>query len=75
MKRIDRRMSDAQRQKISTALTGRKLTPNHKKNLSNALRKYWESVPFASPSTGITMSEYLGIENNEKKNTSTNGNE
>jgi len=45
MKRITREMPDEQKQAIAQSLLGRSLTPSHKANIAQALRKYWSTIP------------------------------
>lgn len=38
-------MSDEQKQKISQKLTGRKLSSDTKRKISQSMEKYWASLP------------------------------
>lgn len=56
MKRIYRNdMAQAQRQKISTAHKGKRLSPQTKNRIANSLRKYWATLPY-KPTSGGTLS-------------------
>lgn len=46
MKRTTRKLKEETKQKISNALKGRKKTSEHCENLSKALKKYWETIPY-----------------------------
>lgn len=43
-KRQTRKMSDQTKQKISQSLTGRKKSPSHVSNISQALKHYWSQI-------------------------------
>lgn len=43
-KRQTRKMSDQTKQKISQSLTGRKKSPTHVSNISQALKHYWSQI-------------------------------
>ena len=45
MKRINRTLKEETKQKISTSMKGKRKTEQHKKAISNTLKKYWESIP------------------------------
>ena len=45
-KRLTRRMSEETKQKISAAMKGKVKSDEHKKSLSEALKKYWETIPY-----------------------------
>lgn len=44
-KRQFRELDDATKQKISQKLKGRSKATTHKENISNGMKKYWETVP------------------------------
>lgn len=46
MKRTCRRLSEETKRKISEALKGKPKTEEHKRALSIALLKYWQTIPF-----------------------------
>ena len=46
MVRRQRKLSEETRKKISAALKGRVISQEHKKNISNSMKKYWESIPY-----------------------------
>ena len=52
MKRITREMPDEQKYLISRSLRGRCLTPSHKANISQALRRYWSTIPKQADENG-----------------------
>ena len=41
----NRKMPQEVKQKISQSLTGRKLTPNHIKAISDGVKRAWDKVP------------------------------
>lgn len=43
-KRQTRKMSDQTKQKISQSLTGRRKSPTHVSNISQALKHYWSQI-------------------------------
>lgn len=45
-KRIQRKLSEETRKKISFALSGRKMSDTQKENISKSMKKYWESIPY-----------------------------
>lgn len=45
MKRINRTLKEETRLKISISMKGKRKTEQHKKAISNALKKYWASIP------------------------------
>ena len=61
-KRQFRELDDSTKQKISKASKGKTKSMSHREHLSNALKKYWDSVP--SRSKDLSMQEYLQGENN-----------
>lgn len=46
MKRTTRKLSEETKRKISISLKGKKKSVEHKEAISNALRKYWETIPY-----------------------------
>ena len=46
MKRINREMPLQTRQKISQRLKNRTFSDNHKKAISDAMKKYWKTIPY-----------------------------
>ena len=44
-KRIYRELDDETKQKISAAMRGKQKTTNHKQNIANGMKRYWENVP------------------------------
>lgn len=61
-KRQFRELDDSTKQKISKASKGKTKSMSHREHLSQALKKYWDSVP--SRSKDLSMQEYLQGENN-----------
>ena len=45
-KRQFRELSDATKAKISQAMRGKSKSFTHKENISNGLKKYWETIPY-----------------------------
>jgi len=45
-KRLTRKMSEETKQKISASMKGKAKSDEHKKSLSEALKKYWETIPY-----------------------------
>lgn len=45
MKRIARQRSEETKQKISASLRGKAKSASHKRAISEALKKYWETIP------------------------------
>ena len=45
-KRLQRKLSEETRKKISSALSGRKMSDTQKENISKSMKKYWESIPY-----------------------------
>ena len=45
-KRLQRKLSEETRKKISSALSGRKMSDIQKENISKSMKKYWESIPY-----------------------------
>jgi len=45
-KRLQRKLSEETRKKISSALSGRKMSDLQKENISKSMKKYWESIPY-----------------------------
>jgi hypothetical protein len=52
--RKDRSVSPDVRQKISQSLRGRSKSFNHRQNISNGVKKYWEQIPKSNNDDGIT---------------------
>lgn len=53
-KRKTREMPDAVKQKISSALRGRKKSFTHVQNISKGLKeKYWSQIPKANPDSDL----------------------
>ena len=44
-KRTNRRLSEETKRKISAAMKGRTKSEEHRKNISEGLKKYWETIP------------------------------
>ena len=45
MKRTTRQRSEETKRKISASLKGKAKTEQHKRAISKALKKYWETIP------------------------------
>lgn len=55
MKRIYRNdMSQAQKDKIAQANTGKRLSPQTRERISQSMAKYWAGLPFKPATTGTT---------------------
>ena len=54
MKRTNRKLSEATKQKIANSLKGRKKTNSHKQAISNGMARYWESIPVMSDENNST---------------------
>jgi hypothetical protein len=61
-KRQWRELEPSTREKISKSNKGKTKSMSHRERLSQALKKYWDSVP--SRSKDLSMQEYLQGENN-----------
>ena len=46
MKRKTRKLSEETKRKISISLKVKKKSVEHKESISNALKKYWETIPY-----------------------------
>jgi len=58
-KRLQRKLSEETKKKISSALSGRKMTDKQKEKISKSMKKYWESIPYENNESNI---EYDGKE-------------
>lgn len=56
-KRQYRELSDATKQKISKATTRKPKSESHKEHISQAMKKYWSTVPSKPKPT--TMDDYF----------------
>jgi len=45
-KRLTRKMNEETKKKISEALKGKKKSDEHRKLISEGLKKYWETIPY-----------------------------
>lgn len=45
MKRTNRKLSEATKQKIANSLRGRKKTESHIQAISIGMKRYWETIP------------------------------
>ena len=61
-KRQWRELEPSTREKISKSNKGKTKSTSHREHLSQALKKYWDSVP--SRSKDLSMQEYLQGKNN-----------
>ena len=61
-KRQWRELEPSTREKISKSNKGKTKSMSHREHLSQALKKYWDSVP--SRSKDLSMQEYLQGDNN-----------
>lgn len=43
--RTCRELNDDVKEKISRSMTGMKKSENHRKRISDALKKYWQTIP------------------------------
>lgn len=58
MKRIYRNdMTQAQKDKISQANTGKKLSPETRRRISQSMAKYWAGLPFKPATSGTTTTD------------------
>lgn len=55
--RIERKLTDETKKKISEALRGRKKSQTHREALSKALKNYWDSIPFENNNIKINENE------------------
>ena len=46
MKRTTRKLSEETKRKISISLKEKKKSVEHKESISNALKKYWETITY-----------------------------
>jgi hypothetical protein len=58
-KRIYRELDAETRQKISVSSKGKAKTSSHKEHISQAMKRYWSSVP--SKPKPISMDDYFNI--------------
>ena len=58
-KRIYRELDAETRQKISVSSKGKAKTSSHKEHISQAMKKYWSTVPSKPKPT--TMDDYFNI--------------
>ncbi len=58
-KRLQRKLSEETKKKISSALSGRKMTDKQKEKISKSMKKYWESIPYENNESNM---EYDGKE-------------
>jgi len=62
-----KKYSEKTRKKISKALTGRKLTDEHKKNLRIATKKQWQNSEFREKARNILCKHHIYLkENNDE---------
>lgn len=54
MKRTNRKLSEATKQKIANSLKGREKAESHKQAISNGMIRYWQSIPFMSDENNST---------------------
>ena len=59
-KRIYRELDAETRQKISVSSKGKAKTSSHKEHISQAMKRYWSTVPSKPQHT--TMADLLGID-------------
>ena len=59
-KRQYRELSDITKQKISISSKGKAKTSSHKEHISQAMKRYWASIPSKPQHT--TMTDLLGID-------------
>ena len=45
MKRVNRRLSEETKRKISDAMRGKKKSEETRKKMSESMKKYWEGIP------------------------------
>lgn len=50
-------MSQRQRDRIAAANTGKHLSPETRRKISQALEKYWASLPFKPVTSGTTTTD------------------
>lgn len=58
-KRIYRELDAETRQKISVSSKGKAKTSSHKEHISQAMKRYWSSIPHKPQQT--TMNDLLGV--------------
>lgn len=58
-KRQYRELNDITKQKISVSSKGKAKTSSHKEHISQAMKKYWSTVPSKPKPT--TMDDYFNI--------------
>ena len=58
-KRQYRELNDITKQKISVSSRGKAKTSSHKEHISQAMKKYWSTVPSKPKPT--TMDDYFNI--------------
>lgn len=45
-KRLQRKLSEETKKKISSALKGRQMSDIQKENISKSMKKYWSTIPY-----------------------------
>ena len=66
MKRQYRNMADDQKKAISQSLKGRSLSPNHRFNLSQALKAYWATLDYSGNTEDNSINNNKGNETQSK---------
>lgn len=62
-KRMYRNMSDAQKEKISASMKGRKLSDEHKEKISKGMENYWKNLPYRPINTNTDTDQEISDKN------------
>ena len=57
--RIERKLSDETKKKISEALRGRKKSQTHTETLLKALKNYWDAIPYKNNDKGYSDTNHV----------------
>ena len=68
MKREFRNLHDDTKLRISQRLTGRNLSDTHKQAISDALKKYWATIPYRSTENNDTNNQHSNEKSMQTKN-------
>ena len=67
-KRQWRELSDETKERISQSTKNKPKSAVHKEHISQSLRDYWRGVPHKPGYEGMTMDEFLGVDDGDKDN-------
>ncbi len=67
-KRQWRELSDETKERISQSSKNKPKSAAHKEHISQSLIDYWRGVPHKPGKEGMTMDEFLGVDDGDKDN-------